>query len=71
MQANCFSTYQLNAQMYLSQISKYSNYRRMIQLQMSRQNALSALTISAKMNTILTNEEAECGAVAVDELGNL
>ena len=41
----------------------------MIQLQTLRLNALSALTVSAKMNTILTNEEAECGAVTVDDLG--
>ena len=38
---------------------------------MARQNALSALSLSARMNTILTNDEAECGAVTSDELGKL
>jgi hypothetical protein len=38
-------------------------------MQVSRQNALSALTISARINNILTNDEAESGAVTTDELG--
>ena len=36
---------------------------------MARQNALSALTVSSRMNHLLTNDEAECGAVTSDELG--
>jgi len=38
---------------------------------MARQNALSALTVSSRMNHLLTNDEAECGAVTSDELGKL
>ncbi|CDW88146.1 UNKNOWN [Stylonychia lemnae] len=45
--------------------------RRMIQLQIARQSALSALTVSSRMNHLLTNDEAECGAVTSDELGKL
>eukprot|EP00347_Sterkiella_histriomuscorum_P011778 403371129 len=40
----------------------------MIQLQMSRQTAISTLAISARTNCLLTNDEAECGAVTTDEL---
>lgn len=38
---------------------------------MARQNAISSLNLSFKMNRILTNEEAECGAVTSDELGKI
>lgn len=36
-----------------------------------RLNSSNALLVSARMNTILTNEEAECGAVTSDDLGKL
>ena len=41
----------------------------MIQLQMARQNALSALSLSSRMNVMLTNDEAEIGAASSDDLG--
>ena len=41
----------------------------MIQLQMARQNALSALSLSSRMNVMLANDEAEIGAASSDDLG--
>lgn len=34
-----------------------------------RLNAANSLSLSSRMNTILMNDEAESGAVSVDELG--
>jgi len=41
----------------------------MIQLQSMRLNSLNALVVSSRLNVILTNEEAESGAVTADDLG--
>jgi len=41
----------------------------MVQLQTMRLSSLNALQLSARINTILTNDEAECGAVTSDDLG--
>ena len=38
---------------------------------MARQNALQALTLSARMNVMLDNDEAEIGAASSDDLGKI
>lgn len=38
---------------------------------MQRTNALNSLALGARMNTILTNDEAEQGAVTSDENGKI
>lgn len=43
----------------------------MIQLQSMRMSSLTALQVSARINFLLTNDEAECGAVTSDDLGKL
>ena len=41
----------------------------MVQLQTMRLQAANSLNLSARMNSILTNDEVECGAVSADDLG--
>lgn len=48
-----------------------NNYRKMIQLQTMRLSSMNALVVSSRRNVLLTNEEAECGAVTTDDLGTL
>lgn len=43
----------------------------MIQLQTMRLSSMNALIVSSRRNVLLTNEEAESGAVATDDLGKL
>jgi hypothetical protein len=47
----------------------YSAQIKMIQLQTMRLHSMNALQLSARINVLLTNEEAECGAVTADDLG--
>jgi hypothetical protein len=41
----------------------------MIQIQTMRLSSMNALVVSSRKNIILTNEEAESGAVTADDLG--
>ena len=43
----------------------------MIQLQTMRLSSMNALAVSARMNVLVTNDEAEAGAVTADDLGKL
>ena len=52
-----------------AQQSMFNAQFKMIQLQSMRLSSLNALQISSRINFLLTNEEAECGAVAADDLG--
>jgi hypothetical protein len=36
-----------------------------------RLSSLNALNVSSRRNVLLTNEEAECGAVTADDLGKI
>jgi hypothetical protein len=43
----------------------------MIQLQTMRLSSMNALILSSRNNFLLTNEEAESGAVTSDDLGKI
>lgn len=47
----------------------FSAQMKMIQLQSMRLHSMNALLLSSRLNVIITNEEAESGAVAADDLG--
>lgn len=45
------------------------DHRKIIQLQTMRLSSLNSLQVASRLNVLLTNEEAECGAVTTDDLG--